>query len=211
MQIFSSCSLAQHVEQHHRQRVDAAQPGRVADRHGIEPAAAPRPPGDRAVFVAPVANVLADLVVLLGRKRPAADARRIGLHHADHLVDPAAGHARAAGHADARAVAAGDERERAVVDVEQCPLGAFEQDSLARFDRVEQIGRRVGDERLQPLGVALVLAGDLSRRRTAVAAWPARRRVAVLGLGDVLELSGESLSRYKSPRRTANERPTLSR
>ena len=34
--------------------------------------------------------------------------------------------------ADARAVAAGDERVRAVIDVEQRTLGAFEQNPLAR-------------------------------------------------------------------------------
>ena len=104
---------------------------RVAEGDRVEPAAAARAAGDRAVFVAAVAQVLAELVVELGGKRPAADARRIGLHHADDVVDVPHRHAGAAGDADARAVAAGDERIRAVVDVEQRALRAFEQDPLA--------------------------------------------------------------------------------
>ena len=75
------------------------------------------------------------LVVLLGRERAAADARRVGLHDADHVVDVPRRHAGAAGDADARAVAAGDERIGAVVDVEQRALGAFEQNPLARLRR----------------------------------------------------------------------------
>ena len=74
---------AEHVEQHHGDRVDAAEPAGVAKRHGIEPAAAPRAARDGAVFVAAVAHVLASRVVLLGRERPAADARRVRLHDAD--------------------------------------------------------------------------------------------------------------------------------
>ena len=101
------------------------EPGRVADGDGVEPAAAARAAGGGAVLAAEVANALADVVVQLGGKRPAADARAVGLGDADHLVDPAAGHAGAAGDADARSVAAGDVRKRAVVDVEQRALGAL--------------------------------------------------------------------------------------
>jgi len=44
---------------------------RALQRRGVEPTAAPRPPGDRSVLVALHAQVLAHLVVELGRERPA--------------------------------------------------------------------------------------------------------------------------------------------
>ena len=54
-------------------------------------------------------------------------------------------------------VAAGDEGERAVIDVQQRALGALEEDPLAGLDRVEQVGGGVGHVGPQPLGIALVL------------------------------------------------------
>ena len=76
MQIFSSGSSLSTSSSITASDVDAAEPRRVAGGHGVEPAAAPRPPGDGAVLVAPVADVLAGLVVLLGRetarRRPAS-------------------------------------------------------------------------------------------------------------------------------------------
>ncbi len=133
---------AQHVEQHDGDRIDAAEPAGVAHGDDIEPAAAARAASDGAVFVAAVAQVLAGGVVLLGGERAAADAGRIGLHDADDAIDVAGRHAGAAGNADAGAVAAGDERIRAVIDVEQRALGAFEQQSLAGFcGREQQLGR----------------------------------------------------------------------
>ena len=101
----------------------------------------------------------ADGVVLLRGQRPAADAGRVGLHHADHAVDPAARHAGAARHAHARRVAAGHEREGAVVDVEERTLGTLEQHPLALLD-----GCR---------------AGTRSCRRRAAAAAPRSRRTGV--------------------------------
>ena len=91
-----------------------------------------------------VADVLADGVVLLGGKRSAAHPRAVSLHHADDLGDMPAGHAGAGRHAHAGTVAAGDEGERAVIDVQQRALGALEEDPLAGLHRVEQIGGGVG-------------------------------------------------------------------
>ena len=53
-------------------------------RHGVEPAAAARAAGDGAELVAALAEPLADLVVQLGRERPGADARGVGLGDAEH-------------------------------------------------------------------------------------------------------------------------------
>src|SRR6202042_444494 len=46
----------------------------LAHQHRVEPAAAPWPAGDDAELLAALAERLADLVELLGRKRPGADA-----------------------------------------------------------------------------------------------------------------------------------------
>ncbi len=78
VQMRSSSSVAQHVEQHHGQLVGAAEGGGVAGGHGVEPAAAARPAGHGAVFAAGPADAFADAVgavVQLGRERAAADAR----------------------------------------------------------------------------------------------------------------------------------------
>ena len=48
----------------------------------------------------------------------------------------------------------------AVVDVEQRPLRPLEQEPLAPAERLVEPGRRVADERPEPLGVAEVLVGD---------------------------------------------------
>ena len=158
MQIFNSSKPREHVEQHDADRGDAAEPAGVTHGDGIEPAATARAARDGAVLVAAVAHVLAGRIVLLGGKRSAADARGIRLHDADDAVDVPGRHAGAAGDADARAVAAGDERIRAVVDVQQCTLSAFEQDSLAAFGRREQQLGRVANVGPQSLGVGRVLA-----------------------------------------------------
>src|SRR5262245_5867443 len=79
----------QHIEQHHRELVDAAQTARVPDSDHVEPAAAPGPPRDGAVLVTAIAQVLAGGIILLAGKRPAADTRRVGFHDANAAFDVA--------------------------------------------------------------------------------------------------------------------------
>ena len=69
----------EHVELGQRQALDAAELDRLADQHGVEPAAAARAAGDGAELVAALAQALADLVEQLGRERPGADAGGVGL------------------------------------------------------------------------------------------------------------------------------------
>src|SRR5262249_4568259 len=124
------------------------------------PAAAARAAGDGAVFVAAVAEILAGGIVLLGGKRAAANARRIRLYDADHVVDEFGGHTRAAGDADAGAVTAGDKRIRSVVDIEERALGTFKQQAFAGFGRREEELGGVADVWLEALGVGGVFADD---------------------------------------------------
>ena len=55
-------------------------------RRGVEPAAAPRPPGRRAELVAARGELPPDVVVELGGKRPGAHARGVGLGDAQHVM-----------------------------------------------------------------------------------------------------------------------------
>ncbi len=89
---FDFRQLAEHVQQHDAQYVHPAQARRVTNGHGIEPAATTRTPGNGPVFVAPVADVLAGGVVLLGGERAAADPGGVGLDNADYLGDVSARH-----------------------------------------------------------------------------------------------------------------------
>src|SRR5206468_8007228 len=108
-------------------------PSRITRGYGIKPTAAARPASDCAVFLPALANVLADGVVLLGRKWPAADARRIRFEHADDLRDPPRGDTRSARHPDPGAVAARHKRKRAMIDIKQGPLRTLEEQPLAVF------------------------------------------------------------------------------
>jgi len=92
--------IAEYIQQHDRQDVDAAEPRRVASRDGVEPSATARTPGHRAVLVAAVAQMLAGRVVLLGRKGPAAHASAVRLDDPDDAIQVPARHTAARRDAD---------------------------------------------------------------------------------------------------------------
>ncbi len=94
----------------------------------------------------------AHVVLQLRRERPGADARRIGLDDAEHVVERLRAHARARQRAADRRVRRRHERIRAEVDVEHRALRAFEQHVLARVVKLAQRLGHVGDERPDPLG-----------------------------------------------------------
>src|SRR5690606_25945317 len=96
----------------------------------VDPAAAARAAGGGAVFLAAVAQALADFVVEFGRERAAADAGGVGLADAQHVVDRIRADAGAGERAADGGVGTGDVGIGAVVDVEQGALGAFEQHLL---------------------------------------------------------------------------------
>ena len=123
--------LVEHVELGQRDAVDAANFPRLPHQDRVEPAAAARPPGHRAELVAALAEQAPGLVLELGRERPLAHPRRIGLGDAEHIIDGAGPEARAGRRLRRHGVGGGDERIGAVVDVEQRALRALEQDALA--------------------------------------------------------------------------------
>ena len=87
----------------------------------------------------------------LGRERPAADPRRVGLGDAEDVVQQVGPDARAGGRVAGHAVARGDVRIGAVVDVEQRALRALEQDVGAAAVRVVERVADVADHRPQLL------------------------------------------------------------
>ena len=74
----------EHVQLGHDQPGDAVDHHRVAQQRKIEPAAAAGTSGDRAVFIAAGAEVVHLGIVAFGGKWPFANARAVGLGHADH-------------------------------------------------------------------------------------------------------------------------------
>ncbi len=105
--------------------VDAVDHRGIAGGHGVEPAAAAGTAGGRSVLAAHGVEHVGNLVVL-GCEWAFADAGRICLHDAHDLVHAMRRHAGArAGTAGGR-VRRGHVRVRAVVEVEEGALGAFE-------------------------------------------------------------------------------------
>jgi hypothetical protein len=139
----------------------ASQWWRVAERHEIEPARPALAAGDGAVLLAELPDLRPDRLLHLARKRPGADARDVGLRHADNGVDPRGADADPGRGRAGYGVRRGDEGIRAVVEVEQRALGSLEQDALARGEGLVDEERGVRDERPQPPRVALVAGGDV--------------------------------------------------
>jgi hypothetical protein len=138
-----------HVELRERERGHTVDARGKAERDEIEPAAAALAPGRRPILRAELTNACFVGALDLGREGALADAGDVGLRNADDAVD--------AGRADSDArrrgagdrVRGGDERIRAVVEVEQGSLGAFQQHALSCPERSidEQRGiRDVGSE-----------------------------------------------------------------
>ena len=113
------------------------------------------------------AELLADLIVLLGREGTRADARRVRLHDPEH--EPRARGADAAPRTrrSRNRVGRGDERIGAVVDVEKHALRAFEQHALALAQRDVEVaphGLGEGQHELGDLGQIILQPFAVDRR-----------------------------------------------
>ena len=104
-----------------------------------------------------VANLLTDFVVLFRREGAAANAGRVRFHNPDDVFNELGGNARSSADAHARGVAAGNERERAVVNIQQSALRPFKENVFIGVNRVEQKRRRVRYHRLELFSVNCVL------------------------------------------------------
>ena len=151
----------EHVELGQRERGDAVDPDREAERRQVEPAAAALAARHGAELAAELAHALLRLALDLGRERALADAGHVGLRDAEDLVDAVRADAEADRRPGRDRARRGDERVRAVVEVEQRSLGALEEHVVAVAERAIDEERRVCHVRAQPLRIALVGVGDL--------------------------------------------------
>src|SRR5919197_3042238 len=149
------------VELRQGERRHAVQPHRVAEGDEVEPAATPVASGDGAELAPELAHPLLRRAFDLARERPLAHARDIGLRDADDLVDPRRTDADP-GRGSSRQRARGrDEGIRAVVEVEERPVRALEEDRPPLTERAVDEERRVRAVRPEPLRVLLVARGEL--------------------------------------------------
>ena len=158
----------EHVELGDDETGQAVERDGVSRRDRVEPAAAPRPARDGAELAALAAQSFAALVVQLGWKRSGADARAVGLEHADHAADRARPDSEAGARAARDRVRARDVRIRAVADVEQRALRALEQHALAAREPLVNVCDAVDDVRRQSRRAASVASPRSTRS-------PARR------------------------------------
>ena len=119
----------EHVELRQRERRDAVDTDGESQRHEVEPAAAANASGHGAELTAELAHALLRRPVDLARERPLADAGHVGLGDSEDLVDPLRPEAEADRSPGGDRARGRDEGIRAVVEVEQRPLGALEEDA----------------------------------------------------------------------------------
>ncbi len=143
----------EHVELGDGEAVDGIDLGGTLECHQVDPAAAARAPGAGTEFVAALAQHFAHLVIELGGERTTANARRIGLADAEHIVDVAGADAGSGQRAADRGVRGSHIRVGSVVDIQQGTLGTFKQDVVAVPARIEQQGRNIIDHRPQVFAV----------------------------------------------------------
>ncbi len=128
---FQLVQAVQDVELGQRQAVDSTGPYGLPHEHGIEPAAAPRASGHGAELAALLADALPEPFGPLGWEWPLPDPGRVGLADAEHVADRGRSEAGAGGGLRGHGIGGGHVRIRAVIDVEQGALRAFEQNALA--------------------------------------------------------------------------------
>lgn len=83
------------------------------------------------------------MIEQFGRERPCPNARRIGFDDAEHVVQISRADAGTRARGGGDRIRRRDKRIRAVVDVEESPLGPLEQDALAAVSQVFENLRNV--------------------------------------------------------------------
>ena len=134
----------------------------MLDHHEVEPARAAPPPCIGAVFMAALDEQVADGIAVeeLARERARTDAGRVRLHDADDALDRPRPHPGTGTHAARDRIARRHVRIGAVVEIEECGLGAFEQHPLLRVERVVDEVDRVVDHRREPRYVREIPVGE---------------------------------------------------
>src|SRR5215203_7136625 len=141
----------EHVEQRDGHVRDAVERGGPFHRGQIEPPYPPRPSRGRAVLPPDAPYSVPRIVEELRGHRPVADARRVSLGNADHVLQLPRGDAGAHDRPPDGRVGRRNEGIGAVVVVQERRLAPFEQHTLPIFQRLPQEGTRVGDHRLDEI------------------------------------------------------------
>src|SRR5665213_1649874 len=118
-------------------------------RHGVEPATTPPPPGHGTEFAADTRQMLARVVKQLGWKRTGTDTRGVGLHDTENVIEGAGPQARTGRRAAGGSVRRGHERIGTHIDIEHRTLGAFEQHVRAFLLEPGQSCRDINQQRPQ--------------------------------------------------------------
>src|SRR6266550_960558 len=121
-----SLESVEHVQLRDCQIREAIHARGIAHDDAVEPSAAARTTRGRAELVSELSHSRRQRLIEFGRQRSVADACRIGLHHADHRIELAGRDAYSCRGAARCRAARGDERIRAVIDVEQRALRSLE-------------------------------------------------------------------------------------
>src|SRR5690554_3785057 len=139
----------EHIEFGDAQAVYAVDGHRALHGRAVEPAAAARAARDGAEFLAHFGQARTDVVVQFGGEWPRADTGGVSLCDAQNVIEHLRAHPCPGRRRTSHAIAAGDERVRAMVDVEQRALRPFEQQPRTRLGSLAEFVRDVGNHALE--------------------------------------------------------------
>ena len=187
----------EHVQFGERDAGDARHRHRLAHQHRIEPAAAALAPRHRAEFAPDRAEPLADRVVELGGEGTGADPGRVSLDDAEHEPRGRGAEAGARRGGPGDGVGGSHERIGAMIDVEQHPLRAFEEDAPAARarlvkglpDRPGELENEIGDLAqitLKPRAVDARLA-EAGAKRVVMRANPVELGAKLAEMGEIAD------------------------
>jgi hypothetical protein len=133
----------------------------VAHHDRVEPTGAAAAPGVRAELAAGRDEVIADVIEQFGGERARTDTGHVGLGDADDPRDVSGADTGAGARAAGNRIRRGHERIRAVIEIEERRLRAFEEHVLSRVEGLVDKPDRVRDVRLEPRPADLeILAAD---------------------------------------------------
>src|SRR5579884_1897268 len=147
----------ENVQACERDGIEAINLDRMPTSYRIKPPAAARPARRRAVFLGPLADLITQVVVKLGRERASADACAVGFENTDGRGKAPRPDAGAQAEPLHRRRRRRDVRVGAPVGVKQGAMGAFDEHHLSRGDGTVHDGYDLGHVGREALGIAEVL------------------------------------------------------
>src|SRR5271170_6511982 len=134
----------------------------MARHHRVEPSDAPWAAGSGAEFLALLAQALAQVALDLAWEGAAAHSCCVGLTDAQHRLQSSRWETRAGERSTGHAIGRGHVRIGPVIDIEHHAVRAFEQNTLAGFERRIHIGASIRQIWREPLAHSLHLLEQLA-------------------------------------------------